>query len=121
MYVWSRREEPRTDRSMGCEAKARDTRKSTLGGLSLGRGERRAACGNRESFDVRLPLRRQLEELHAVPFGAVDVYWNKILYVNDVNNQIAYTQRLYKRFEKMRFTLNDASQVTALRRQILSS
>lgn len=30
--------------------------------------------GYRKRLDVRLPLRRQLEELHAVPFGTVDAH-----------------------------------------------
>lgn len=44
--------------------------------LSLGGRQRGAARGHRERLDVRLPLSRQLEELHAVPLGAVDIHWN---------------------------------------------
>lgn len=37
-------------------------------------GEGRAAGRHGEGLDVRLPVRRQLEELDAVPLCAVDVY-----------------------------------------------
>lgn len=37
-------------------------------------GRRGANKGDREVFHVRLPLRRQLEELDARPLGAVDVH-----------------------------------------------
>lgn len=44
-------------------------------GLRLRRGEGRAARRHRERLHVRLPLRRHLEELHAAPFRAVNVYF----------------------------------------------
>lgn len=50
------------------------TRGVAAGGLRLGRRQRRAARGHGERLHVRLPLRRELEELHAVQLCAVDIH-----------------------------------------------
>lgn len=54
------------------EAKAKVNQLRPVLELGLRGGEGGATRCDRESFDVRLPLRGELEEFHAVPFCAVD-------------------------------------------------
>lgn len=61
-------------RARGCGGGHKRYVRGGVSDLRLGRRERRAARRNGEGLHVRLPLSGQLEELDAVPFGAVDEY-----------------------------------------------